>query len=117
MAVMKLMDQEEFFQAHPTSLWYVGFLHSEEKWFPLRLVSEPKANPQLDTLFVSRSLPVMDELVKEYAAKIPQVKETFVHYLHGSEIVNIVETYSLTKVALVSSTASHDLCGCGCSCG
>jgi hypothetical protein len=117
MAVMELMDQEEFFQTHRSSLWYVGFLHSEASWFPLCLVSEPKAELRLDTLFVSGSLPAMEELVKEYAARIPKVKETFVQYLHGNEIANIVAIYSLAKVALVSSTGSHDGCGCGCGCG
>jgi hypothetical protein len=117
MAVMELMNQEEFFQMHRSSLWYVGFLHFKTRWFPLCLVSEPEAVLRLDTLLLSRSLPVMEELVKEYAAKIPQVKETFVQYLHGSEIANIVDTHSFAKVALVNSSGSHDRCGCACSCG
>jgi hypothetical protein len=117
MAVVEVMAREEFFQTHRSSSWYVGFLHSKVAWFPLRLVSDPGPEPRLDTLFVSASSRAMDELVKQYASKLPQVSETFVQRLHAKEIENIVDVYSLAKVALVSSTGSHDRCGCGCDCG
>jgi hypothetical protein len=117
MAVMELMTREDFFETHRSSSWYVGFLHSKVAWFPLRLVSDPGPEPRLDTLFVSTSLSAMDELVKQYASRLPKVSETFVQCLHTNEIENIVDTYALTKVAMVSSAGSHDRCGCGCNCG
>jgi hypothetical protein len=61
-------------------------------------------------------LPAIDGLVKDYAAKVPQLSETFVQYLHGSEIENLIEAYSLANVALVSPVGLHDGCGCGCGC-
>ena len=112
---MEFFDPKSLFEMFPGKLFYVGFLRSDESWFPLCSVSDPREVERLDTLFVSRSYAEMEDLLRGYAEKIPQVQDTFIQFLMREEIESIMHGYSLKVVALAASESSD--CGCGCGCG
>ncbi len=112
---MEVIDPKSLFEMFPGKLFYVGFLRSDESWFPLCSVSDPREVDRLDTLFVSRSYAAMEELLKGYAEKIPKIQDTFIQFLMREEIESIMHGYCLKAVALTAAEESG--CGCGCGCG
>jgi hypothetical protein len=114
---MQLFKSESFAEEQSGKMFYVGFFKSPEMWFPLCVLSDPQDQDKLDTLLVASSFPIMDETVKTYAGQISHIEQTFVHYLTIEEIQNLVEMYSLQKIAVVHpDDGLGDGCGCGCAC-
>jgi len=115
--LMEIMDIESFFQTYPKEMYYVGFMKSAHAWFPLCFLSDPGQCEKLDSLFVSSSYPIMIELVKDYAQKVPQIEDTCVQYLLREEVRNILKTYSLKHIGLATPLGDSSGCDCGCGCG
>jgi hypothetical protein len=116
--MIELFAAEEFLKAHDGAMYYVGFLKSEQTWFPLALVSDPRTKKELDSLFVARSCVLMHDMVKHYATRLKEVQEVFVQYLMPREIENLMERYGLQQVAFIHAEAdSQERCDCGCGCG
>lgn len=116
--MVEILEQKDFFQEHRKNMFYVGFMKSDEMWFPLCLVSKPEENQELDSLFVSPSFRAMTETLNTYARQIPQVEQTFVQYLMSAEIQNLIDRFALKNIALVSEGEDGEgACGCGCGCG
>jgi hypothetical protein len=114
---MEVIDPIPFLQKNRQNLFYVGFLKSaSDVWFPLCMVSDPEADPKLNTLFVSPSYQEMAKVVEDYAREVPQVVQTFVQYLMPEEIENLLERYALDRMALVVPETGEPGCGCGCGC-
>jgi hypothetical protein len=97
------MDSKASFELFPGKMFYVGFLQLGEEWIPLCGVSDPQSAEKLDTLFVSRSYSAMEDLLKRYAEKIPEARQTFVQSLLREEIENLLERYGLESITMDSS--------------
>lgn len=114
---MELWDRDAFFSQHERTMYYVGFLKTDETWIPLCSVSDPPRTTKFDTLLVSSQYEDMESLVKAYAEKLPKVEQTFVHFLVREEISNIMDTYALKHLAMThEEEESGGGCGCGCGC-
>jgi hypothetical protein len=116
--MIELFEAKEFLKDHDGAMYYVGFLRSEQTWFPLAWVSDPRIKRELDTLLLSRSCVLMHDMVKNYATQVQEVQEVFVQYLMPREIESLMERYGLQQVAFIHGEAdSQESCGCGCGCG
>jgi hypothetical protein len=113
---MELIDAASFFGEYPEQMFYAGFLKSAETWFPMCFVSDPDGERRLDTLFLSPSYQVMAEMTQDCAKQVPQLEQTFVHYLTQEEIENLLDRYGLRKIALVAANGGSVGCDCGCGC-
>ncbi len=116
--VMVLIDEPgQFFEDKEQKLFYVGFLRSEERWFPLSYSSEPELRPHLDTLFISPSQAAMKSVLDSYRAHLQGVEQTFIQFLLPEEIMNLLEMYGLDRIAVVEEGPGGGSCDCGCGCG
>ena len=116
--MIAIQTPETFFEGREKQLFYVGFLKAGESWIPLCMVSQPGNDPKLDTLFISPACGGMDEILRQYAERLPKVDDTFVQYLMPEEITNLMQRHGLDYLAEIELEGGHDGCGCGCSgCG
>lgn len=114
---MLLEDPTTFFDERSEKLHYVGFLKASQNWIPLCYASAPESNPHLDTLFLADSYPDLEQVLKTFADRIPEVGETLIQFLLPEEILNLVERYRLRWLALlVEDDDSMHPCDCGCGC-
>ncbi|GLI32662.1 hypothetical protein [Desulforhabdus amnigena] len=113
---MELIESTSFLEESKDDMFYVGFMKTGEIWFPLCFVSNPQQNEKFDTLFVSRTYPLMAETVEDYAKKVPQMEKTFVQYLMTEEIRNLLDRYGLRNIMILEPESDSDGCGCGCGC-
>ena len=117
--MIAIQKPQDFFEGRESQMFYVGFLKAAETWIPLCMVSEPENNPSLDTLFISSVCTGMDEVLRQYAERLPKVDDTFVQFLLPEEIYNLLERHGLSFVAEIQLEGGGCDCGCGCggSCG
>lgn len=114
---MVLEDPKSYFEDKKEKLHYVGFMKSPQQWIPLCYASDPEQKQHLDTLLIADSITTMQDVVKSFAERIPEVEETFVQYLLPEEILNLVDRYALDHIAyLLTEEDPFGSCGCGCGC-
>ncbi|SFM40956.1 hypothetical protein [Thermodesulforhabdus norvegica] len=111
---MKLMSVEDFRRENePWKTYYVAFLKgSHGAWFPFCVMSSEKGD-KLDTLCVSKSYSLLEEVVKPCVDKIEAIEQYIVHYVYGEEINNLIDRYGLSHVGYIEDDGE---CGCGCGC-
>jgi len=114
---MVIEDCKTFLEGKEDQFYYVGFLKSPERWFPLCYASDPETSQHLDTLFLSTAHNMMHKVLSSYADQIPRIEQTFVQYLLPVEIQNLIERYGLKRIALITDDGEGSGgCSCGCGC-